>query len=146
MPVTEIKAKRFARALIEEGYNASAAVRRIEPKYRDTTNKKAQQVVGVKATRLLKDDRVQRSLKEVLEESGLDKEEISKLLKRNAQQDKNIPASNQAIDIAVKIDGSYAPEKSVKVNLDLTGNIDESINLLTSELEALKQLSSGKEA
>jgi hypothetical protein len=142
--VSEVKARQFAQAFVKNNMNASAAVREIEPQYRDMGDKKKQKVVGVKATRLLDNDRVKKSLKEVLEESGLNKEEISKLLKRNAQQDKNIPASNQAIDIAVKIDGSYAPEKSVKLNLSLEGNIDETINLLTNELNALKQLESPK--
>jgi hypothetical protein len=144
MPVTEIKAKRFAQALIQEGFNASAAVRRIEPKYRDTKDKNKQLVVGVKATRLLKDVNVKKSLAEMMDDSGLTDSKIKRILDRNASQTKNIPASNQAVDIALKVKGAYAPEKKVTVNLDLSGNLDESINLLMTELETLKQLSAPK--
>lgn len=144
--VTAIKAKRFAQEYIKSGMNGTEAVRKIEPKYRDITNKKVQKVAGIKAVRMLASDRVKKSLAELMEESGLTDEKIKKLLDRNASQTKNIPASNQAVDIALKVKGSYAPEKSVKVNLDLTGNLDENINLLMGELEALKQLSSGDKA
>jgi hypothetical protein len=144
--VSAVKSRRFAQALIKNNMNASAAVREIEPKYRDMTDKKKQKVVTVKATRLLASDSVKKSLAELMDESGLTDDKIKRLLDRNASQTKNIPASNQAVDIALKVKGAYAPEKKMTVNFDLTGNIDESISLLTSELEALKQLSNGDKA
>jgi hypothetical protein len=80
----------------------------------------------------------------MMDDSGLTDSKIKRILDRNASQTKNIPASNQAVDIALKVKGAYAPEKKVTVNLDLSGNLDESINLLMTELETLKQLSAPK--
>jgi len=140
--VSAVKSRRFAQALIKNNMNASAAVREIEPKYRDMTDKKKQKVVTVKATRLLASDSVKKSLAELMDESGLTDDKIKRLLDRNASQTKNIPASNQAVDIALKVKGAYAPEKKMTVSLDLSGNLDESINLLMTEIETLKQLTS----
>jgi hypothetical protein len=144
MPLAEVKAKRFAKAYMDNGMNAKAALRTIEPKYRDLSDKGKQRVAEVKASRLLSNDKVKRSLAELMDESGLTDDKIKKILDRNASQTKNIPASNQAVDIALKVKGAYAPEKKMTVNLDLSGNLDESINLLMTELETLKQLSAPK--
>ena len=142
MPLAEVKARRFAKEYFNNGMNAKAALRTIEPKYRDMSDKKRQRVAEVKASTLLSNPKVKKNLAELMDESGLTDNKIKRLLDRNASQTKNIPASNQAVDIALKIKGAYAPEKKMTVSLDLSGNLDESINLLMTEIETLKQLTS----
>ena len=144
--LAEVKARRFAKEYINNGMNAKAALRTIEPKYRDMSDKGKQRVAEVKASRLLSNDKVKKSLAELMDESGLTDDKIKKILDRNASQTKNIPASNQAVDIALKVKGSYAPEKKAVLNVSLEGSIDDNINLLMGEFEALKQLTDSDKA
>ena len=76
-----------------------------------------------------------------MEEKGLDDEFITTHLHRNAKQPKNLPASNQAIDIALRVKGQYAPEKHASLNYTIPTTpegIDKAIAALTKELEALQ--------
>jgi len=56
--------------------------------------------------------------------------------KRNMAQNKNIPASNQALDMYYKIKGKYAPVKSINLNIN-PQNIDNRIKELQNELKQL---------
>lgn len=82
---------------------------------------------------------VKKALEELLEEK-MTKEEVLGVLSRNIEQDKNISASNQAIDIRFKLSGDYAPVKSMSINKNISSEerskrIDELIAQL-AELRA----------
>jgi uncharacterized membrane protein len=142
MAITQLKARKLAQAYIDTGFNKTKAMRKVEPE----SVKLDKDYQYVKANRLIGSDKVKKSLAELMEESGLTDSKIKKILDRNASQTKNIPASNQAVDIALKVKGSYAPEKKAVLNVSLEGSIDEGIDSILEELEALKQLSSGDKA
>ena|SRR3990167_1463542 len=127
---TKISGKRFAREYIKRGFNGTKTIQALEPDIKpDTAN--------VKASRLLRNDSTQRALAEILREDGFTDGDIRRLLKRNAGQKKNISASNQALDLAMKVRGDYAPVKSLSISLtpeQIDGRIDE----LLTELKQLK--------
>lgn len=144
MTLADTKARRFAKEYLKNGMNAKAALRAIEPKYRDLSNLKQQRVAEVKASRLLSNDKVKMSMAEIMDENGLSDADIEKLLKRNAKQSKNIPASNQALDMSLKIKGHYAPEKKLSLNVDIQGSIDEEITDLMTQIQELQKLTPPK--
>ncbi len=78
-----------------------------------------------------------KSLQEAMEEKGIDNELIISITKRNLQQDSNIPASNQVLDMIHKLKGNYAPDRRVNINIT-PDNIDNLLNERIREVEALR--------
>jgi len=139
MAITQLKARKLAQAYIDTGFNKTKAMRKVEPE----SAKLNKDYQYVKANRLIGSAKVKKSLSELMEESGLSDEKIKKILNRNASQTKNIPASNQAIDIALKVKGAYAPEKKLSLDVKLEGKLEENIDSLMGELQELKKLKEG---
>ncbi|HDY66824.1 hypothetical protein LCGC14_2336370 [marine sediment metagenome] len=132
--LTKERANQAAEVYIDEGFKATATLRRIEPGVKE----KSKGYQYLKAHRLIHSDRVQERLRDLLEDRGLNNEDITRLLKRNAKQSKNLPASNQALDMAIKIKGEYAPSKSVRLTVDYTDQqLDEAIGEKLKELKEL---------
>lgn len=67
-----------------------------------------------------------------------DKTSVEMIHKRNMAQNNSIPASNQAVEMYYKLNGSYAPERSVNLNINLD-NVDEHIKDLTNELNNIQE-------
>ena len=107
---TKLKAKKFAKKYIENNMNGTKTIQDLD----GIANKN---YAHVKASRMIQKDTVKKELRELLEDSD---ELVHSVLKRNLEQDKNIPASNQAIDIVNKIKGTYAPTKSMTLNATLS--------------------------
>lgn len=81
---------------------------------------------------------IKQELREVLAED-IDSNKRSMLISRNATQSKNIPASNQALDMLNKIGGDYAPEKHINANVNITNNnIDKKLEDIINELKQLQ--------
>ncbi len=82
------------------------------------------------------------ALLEELENQGVNFNWIVSKHKRNAGQDKNLPASNTALDMLNKIIGIYAPEERKNLNLNLNLSDPKAINdyiaNLTDELRRLE--------
>lgn len=79
---------------------------------------------------------IQRGFKELLK-NKLDDNERTRLLTRNAKQDKNLPASNQALDMSIKITGDYEPEKKITLNIT-PDNVNKLIEAKFNELKQLR--------
>jgi len=75
---------------------------------------------------------IQQGLREVLSKD-IDVNKRSMLLNRNASQKNNLSASNQALDMLIKISGDYSPEKKLNINVN-ADNIDKRIKELQDEL------------
>jgi len=80
---------------------------------------------------------IKKALQEVLEEQKVNSEFKTRLMKRNAEQESNIPASNQAIDMLNKIMGDYAPIRSININVT-PDNINNRLKELEDELKQLQ--------
>ena len=81
---------------------------------------------------------VKKALAEIMEEQGVNDTLVTSILKRNIKQNKNLPASNQVADMYFKLNGKYAPEKRVNLNINQM-NIDNKIKELQDELQQLQQ-------
>lgn len=78
---------------------------------------------------------IKKALREELQDK-MDNDKRSMLISRNAEQSKNLPASNQALDMLNKIHGDYTPETRVNINMN-----PENINkLIDAKFNELKQL------
>ena len=67
-------------------------------------------------------------------------EKLALIHNRNIEQDNNISASNQALDMLYKIKGAYAPEKRESISAHLTGaDLIERERLLLEELKLLDE-------
>ena len=133
---TKIKAKSFVKDYLESGLNASEAARR--------NFKSKPEIAPQIGYQYLIKPHTQSVLAEVLDQQdGLNDDVIKSLLKRNAKQNKNLPASNSALDMAIKVKGGYAPEKRASFNLNLTDKqLDDRLNELAEEIKRLKQADS----
>lgn len=133
-----LKEKQFIK-ITAQTLNPSQAVREtynIGSKGGSKTKKQKIITISNIARNKLKKVEIQRSLQEEMENKGIDNELITVITKRNLKQDKNIPASNQVLDMYHKLKGNYAPEK--RVNISIT---PDNINNRLKELEyELKQL------
>jgi len=83
---------------------------------------------------------IQKGLREEMEDKGVDNTLITNITKRNLKQNKNIPASNQIIDIYHKIKGNYAPEKKITMNIT-PDNVNKLIDAKLNELRQLQEKS-----
>ena len=114
MARTPLKNKILAQAYIKNGMNASKTIRQFKP---HLTKRSSQ----TRAVELLHNEGFKKAVLDELNEAGLTEAKAAKLHTRNAVQEKNLPASNTALDMYYKIKGEYAPEKKVNINLNLTG-------------------------
>lgn len=135
---TEIKAKRFIKDYIETGFNGAEAARRNFNIKKSGTKTQEVVLASVMGNEYLNKPYVKQQLAEVLEDDGFNDDDIRSILKRNAQQNKNLPASNSAIDMVLKVRGAYAPDKRAIIYKDLTDkDLDDKLKELTEELKQL---------
>jgi len=87
----------------------------------------------------LRKPEIQKGFKELLKDK-LDDKERSNLLARNARQSKNLPASNQALDMSIKIHGDYTAEKKIVMNIT-PDNVNKLIQSKLDELRYLQEKS-----
>lgn len=143
--MTDIRARRLARVWLGEGeMNNTRTLEIVEPIRAKRLTQKSKWET---ASRALRSRKVQESIQELLEER-LSKDARAKLLERNAKQYKNIPASNSAIEIASKIAGDFAPDRSIQVRFTLPPGktYDQAVEELYQEHRKLvKLLEQGRE-
>ena len=125
-------AKIIARTLLKNNMNGTATAKELRPYL---TQHSAEDT----GSRMLNNAAVKKELYEILEEKGLSDEKIEQLLTRNASQNRKIPASNTALDIAIKVKGKYAPDKKQVLNIDIK-DPDTLIKTLYREYERIKSL------
>jgi len=127
----QLKAKRFAPKYLMNNMNGTKTVMELQPTMKHSVAKN-------RASEIVANPTYQKEIIRELEETGFDKKERARLLKRNAKQKRSYSASNQAIDIATKIEGDYAPQRRETLNINLTGKeLDARIQ---EKLQELKQL------
>jgi len=97
--------------------------------------KQREQTARAIASENLTKPHIRKGLQELLEEK-IDKDKRTQLISRNASQDINLPASNQALDMINKMTGAYTPQVKVNININ-PANIDK---LLTDKVNEYKQL------
>ena len=132
MKKIELKAKQFAKKYIENNYNGTETAMQVY-------NAKNRNVAHNIASENLQKPTFQKAIQEALEDSISTKDRIS-LVERNAKQSHTLPASNTALDMMFKIMGDYAPDKSERITITLTGaealvrlrEIDEEIRALNT--------------
>ena len=128
----ELKAKRFAPKYLKNNMNGTKTVMELQPKMK-------QSVAKNRASEIIANPIYQKEIIRELEETGFNKKERARLLKRNAKQKRSYSASNQAIDIATKIEGDYAPERKESINIHLKGaDLDARIKDKIAELKQLQ--------
>ena len=133
--LSKTKAKILAKEYINNDFNATETIKKIEPNIKNKT-------AGVKASRMLESVVFQKSLAEVMEEQGINNEIILREHKKVLVQDKHLPSKNTAIDMFYKLQGSYAPEK--KLTLNINTNDPEAINKRIADIkEELRLLNNG---
>lgn|SRR3990167_7159689 len=132
MKKIELRAKQYAKKYIENNFNGTETAQQLY----DVKNRKVAQSI---ATENLSKPVFQDAIREAMEESGLKREVRHRLLERNAKQAKNYSASNQAIEIATKIAGDFAPERKITANIDITNpeQLREEVKAIIDELKAL---------
>lgn len=91
--------------------------------------------ISVIASENLRKPHIRKGLQELLEEK-INKDKRTELISRNAEQDINLPASNQALDMINKMTGAYTPQVKVNINVN-PANIDK---LLNDKIDEYKQL------
>ena len=129
----EIKTKAWAKKYIKNNFNGTKTA--LEMAMKKGMNKNTANAI---ASENLRKPMYKKEIIRELEESGFNKKERARLLKRNAKQKQSYSASNQAIDIATKIEGDYAPEQRITATINLTGKaLDEAIQAKLDELKAL---------
>lgn len=134
MPISKLRAKAFATSYVQEGFVGTKAFQRVSP-----TASRA--YAASKASRYLQHPVIQRALRDVMQDEGFSSEFITKILHRNASQRKNISASNQAVDIALRVRGEYAPERSEIASINIDISTPEAISAILKDVqEQLKQL------
>lgn len=131
MPRTKIKNTVLAKAYIKNGMNGAKTIREFKPHLTPQSSK-------VRASEMLHNKGFQVALKEEMENKGITSERISNLIKRNMDQENNLPASNNAIDMAIKIRGDYAAEKKINLNINISDKeLDKAIEDKYKEIKLL---------
>ena len=138
MPISKQKAKLQVKEYIKNNGNAKKTILALEPHLKED-------YAGLKAHRMINSDTFNEVLQEEMDSKGLNEQFIERIIKRNSSQSKNINASNQAIDIALKVRGGYKPEekKILNLNIDLNNEqaIQDRLKELDNELARLKDAS-----
>ena len=109
----QLKDEKFAETLVKNGFNGSKTVKQL-------MNPKDNNQASSMAVEKMKQRGIQKALGELLDEAEMSKERRAELMARNAEQIKNLSASNTSLDMMNKIDGDYAPTKSMSINATLT--------------------------
>ena len=134
MKKIELKTKAWAKEYIANNFNGTATALKMASKNKLMNRRTAQAIASENLSKPI----YQKEIIKELEEQGFNKKERARLLKRNAKQKRSYSASNQAIDIATKIEGDYAPQRRETLNINLTGKeLDARIQ---EKLQELKQL------
>lgn len=100
------------------------------------TKEQKSNTASIIASENLRKPHIIKGLREEMEEQGVNNKLITSITKRNLEQNKNLPASNQIIDMYNKIKGNYTPEVKVNVNVN-PANIDK---LIEAKINEYKQL------
>lgn len=141
-PTTEklkLKAKVYAKTYIKNKFNGTKTALELY----DTTDRNVAHAI---ASENLHKPVFRNAIVEEMEKQGIDDEFINRIIKRNTEQDKNYSASNQAIDIALKVQGKYAPERketktiSLNINTSDPKEVEQALTTLLKEIETLKTL------
>ena len=122
------KQEAFSRAYIKNKMNGVKTAKEV---YNPTTYGSAHAIASENIQKPAVKKRIDELLNEILPE-----DKALSILNRNITQEKNIPASNQALDMAFKIKGAYAPEKKLTVSLTVN-QVLEREKLLLEELRLL---------
>jgi phage terminase small subunit len=132
-----LKQERFAREYIKEG-NASEAVRRAYP------NVKTPLSVRVVGSENLTKPNIRERIDELLAEE-MSKREVASILSRNIRQNKNLGASNSAIELYARMTPDMLQaSKSVRLNLNLSPEQRaERIKEIVEQIQALQGTSNG---
>ena len=135
---TEITSEAFAEQFVKNGMNGTKAAQTLKPHLSyDSARQEAH-------TQLTKPHSREAMVK-ALENAGLTEDAISKIHRRNVKQGKNLPASNSALDMLYKINGTYAPEKSMSVNVHVDvsdpAQLENEIKATLAEIQGLDSLS-----
>lgn len=130
--ISKTNAPVVARTYIKNNMNATATAKELRPYLAESSLEST-------GSRITSNSKVKKELNELLEEGGLSDENIDKLMTRNATQNRNIPASNSALDMAIKVKGKYSPEKKQTLNIDIK-DPDQFIKTLLQEYERIKSL------
>jgi len=131
---SERKQRMFAHEYVKNGLNGAAAVRAIGSKA------VALSTQSVMAGEYLNKPYVQRTVHELLKEK-LGEDGIANIHKRNLKQSRNISASNTALDMYYKLEGSYSPDKSITVQVKYSKEqVEEQLKLLQDQLSTLQSL------
>jgi len=134
-----LKEKKFVR-LTAETLNPSEAVRRtynIGSKGGVNDKLHKENVIRQIANENLTKPAIRKSLQEVLEDNGVNNDLITRITTRNLKQNKNLPASNQVLDMLHKIKGNYTPERRININVT-PDNINNRLQELEDELKQLQ--------
>ncbi len=108
-----LKDKKFAQTLVKNNFNGTKTVEQLmNPGSKHNATSMAVQKIGQRG--------MQKALEDVLADQGMDEQEISRILQRNARQTKNLSASNTSVDMMIKVRGDYAPTKSVSISASLS--------------------------
>ncbi len=127
----ELKAKRFAKAYIKHGLNGTKAAMEV---YEPSNERSASAIASENLTKPV----MVTAIQEEMDTQGITDELLLKEHKKVITQDTNLPSKNVAIDMAYKLKGAYAPDRSIKLNVDVPSDIAEAIKALQDELLALQ--------
>lgn len=108
------KHKEFIEEYLENGNNATQAVKKV-------FDIEDSNVASNKASRLLSNATVKQTLAESIPDDLIVEKHKALLNKVDKEGEIDVQAVSKGVDMAYKLKGSYAPEKSI--NLDLTAEI-----------------------
>ena len=125
----ELKAKLFAQKYIDNKFNGTKTALELY----NTTDKNTAHAI---ASENLHKPTFTKAIVERMRELGMDEDTITSIHKRNLIQQKNIPASNTALDMYYKLKGEYAPDKKLNIHIPID-RVDEYIQQLLLEYKQL---------
>ena len=125
-----MKQEAFSRAYVKSKFNGTKAAK-------ETYNPINDNSAALIASENIRKPQVKQRINELLDQI-IPEDKALNILNRNLTQDKNIPASNQALDMHFKLKGAYAPEKKINLNANLTPEqIESRLKELDNELERI---------
>lgn len=135
---TKLETEVFAQEYVKNGFNGTKAAQKLKPHLNYDSAKS-------EAHNKLTNTYSREAILAALEKQGLTQDEISKIHKRNVKQGKNLPASNAALDMLYKIGGTFAPEKSMSVNVNVDvsdpAQLEAEIKATLAEIKGLDSMS-----
>lgn len=132
----KMKAEMFAKLYVANGFNGVKAVKELYNVGSRGGN--ANEIAKQIASQNLQKPVFREAIRREMEKQELNEQTAIRIHKRNLEQDENLSASNNALDMFYKLTGAYAPETSanLNVNVDLS-RIDEEIENTIKELKEL---------